>query len=337
MSYPIAYGGLQAGFQSENISEIINILAIASFTRDVFLVTARSYGSEKLYGNLLRQIPNKIKTITKVGIEFNPQNPFTPLSELEDQIRESSLLIPDLYCIGYHRIPPNATVREIRIYASILARLQKEGLFKKTIISEITANQLDEFHNSLMDNNSKLDFIEIAYSPFARRAEFNGVIDTSRKYNITILAYTSILRGLLTPKLLDFFSGDKLIPGYDNLPDKNLTQIVSDYLNVSEIDRTIGYMQPNVFRGNIICVAKFILLAQNLRISPSKLSLSYIYAKNIIPVPGSTNPSRVEENMQIVSLTDKIIGLIDVITANFIGSPNPSSLLYLDNPALDYH
>jgi aryl-alcohol dehydrogenase-like predicted oxidoreductase len=323
-SNTFAYGGLRCG-----TLDICLLLADESKKREVFIVTARAYGLEAMYGAICG-ISNEIKCVTKVGINFDPSSPFTPIYLLESEIRQSSDLIPDLYACGYHRLPPNIDEHGIFRYAELLGMLQKEGLFKKTIISEPTASMMEDFHMSLTKVGSRLDFVEIAYSPFIRRAEKNNVLACAQLYGIRVFAYGVLLKGLLTTRVNEF------IDIIDTATDQDLVTTVCNSLGISELDRTVGYFHPSCFRNNLLAVMKFVDLAKWLHMQPSELCVAYIKKKGYIPIMGSCSLERTTVNMfSVKEINDAHVLIIDDITQYFVGTPNPTALGYLDNPLLD--
>ena len=326
----IGFGALQIAFAGQETFEAIVgalvVYAIKTGTRIPF-DTARVYGDcEKMLGAVLKAHSDwrqHLFIIVKVGIEFNEQTPYhLTRAELEIMIQESleHIGIPQADCIMLHRLPRNHPN-----FAEALETLQAaktKGQCASIGLSEISADTI---------LNSNVDWIEIAYSPFVRTADLNGVNAAAKSKNIKILTYTSVLRGLLNAKILDFVEGGKLKCEFAALAPTAFQAKVFENLAINPFEHSVGYYAPDVLPKNIVIVAGFIQFCDEHRWDPTQVCLAYNVAKGFIPIPGTTKIANLDKNMAAAQLklsADDILR-IDAITADFRGDPNPASLAYL--------
>ncbi len=331
--FSVGYGSLQAGNNPDNLEKVLSglgKLASESKGKKIFLDTARAYGDgESNIGLFFQQHPEMRKHFficTKVGITFDPDCPYvSDPSLIREQCDESlnRLNLDETDVILLHRIDPDLSKETASLLYSELVQFQQKGRTRFIGVSECRADLLD-----FLSQRHGVDYFECVYSPFSRRAEFNGIIDVVKKHAIRLVAYSSILRGFLNPVLLD-------LPNADQLSDGELRESIFELLNLNEFEQSVGYYDPDKIRRNLNCVIGFMSLAKQLNMSPVDLSLAYVVTKGFIPIPGSMNPSRAVSNVVTPKLLDQqIMDRIDSITEGFSGNPNPALLDFLDDKVL---
>lgn len=331
--FPVGCGSLQAGNNPDMLEKVLSSLgklANESNGKKIFLDTARAYGDgESNIGRFFQQHPEMREHFlicTKVGITFDPDCPYvSDPSLIRDQCDESldRLNLDQVDVILLHRIDPNLSLEDASLLYNELIKFQQEGKARFIGVSECRADLLD-----FLAQKHGVKYFECAYSPFSRRAEFNGITDVVKKHAIQLVAYSSILRGFLNPVLLD-------LPDIEQLPVTELRERIFELLNLSEFEQSVGYYDLDKIRRNLNCVTDFISLANKLGMSPVDLSLAYVVTKGFIPIPGSMNPSRAVSNVATSQLLDQeTMKLIDSITEGFSGNPNPALLDFLDDKVL---
>lgn len=324
----IGFGALQIALSGsqESFEALVGAIvahAIKTGTKVPF-DTARVYGDcEKMLGAVFKAHPDwrqHLFIIVKVGIEFNEHHPYhLTRAELESMIGESleRVGLPKVDCIMLHRLPrqhPNFAEA-----LETLAAAKTKGQCDLIGLSEVSAETILQ---------STIDWIEIAYSPFVRTADLNGVVVAAKKKGIKILTYTSVLRGLLNDKVLDFVADGKL---KTEIGPSALQQKVFETLGINPYEQTVGYYAPEVLPKNIEVIASFLQFCKSRSWDPCQVCLAYNVAKGFVPIPGTTKPENFQKNMeaQQIKLTSDDILLIDAMTASFKGDPNPSALAYL--------
>ncbi|EMC97208.1 hypothetical protein BAUCODRAFT_121708 [Baudoinia panamericana UAMH 10762] len=227
----------------------------------------------------------------------------------------SRLGLPHIDLYYAHRLdgktPVEKTVAEMK-------KLKQEGKIKYIGLSECSSESLRR-----ASKIAHIDAVQIEYSPFSLDIESEQIslMKTCRELGTAIVAYSPIGRGMLggtirSPK--DFEEGDfrKFAPRFseENFP-KNL-QLVDQ---IAEI-------------------------AKKKNVTPSQLTLAWLLAQgdDIFPIPGTTNLSRLEENL--ASLKIKLTAEEEheirkaCEAAEVHGGRYPegfASALFADTPALD--
>lgn len=78
--------------------------------------------------------------------------------------------------------------------------------------------------------------------------------------------------------------------------------------------------QPEAMRKNMALVDALKTLADDKDVTPAQLALSWVLAQRpwIVPIPGTTKPHRLDENIKAteVSLTDEDLRIIDTAASS---------------------
>ncbi|KAK3055341.1 hypothetical protein LTR09_003894 [Extremus antarcticus] len=291
---------------------------------ELFWDSADVYGdSEELLGNWFKQNPGKREEIflaTKFANKALPDggreidsSPEYCRSSVEKSLKRLGLPFVDLYYV--HRLDNKTPIEKTM---EVLKQLKHEGKIKYIGLSECSEDSLRRACKV-----AHVDAVQIEYSPFALDIEQPqiGVLKACRELGCAVVAYSPIGRGMLGGTIRspdDFEDGDfrKYAPRFsaENFP-KNL-QLVD---KITEIAKKKG------------CTA-------------SQLTLAWILAQgdDFFPIPGTTNPQRLEENIGSlkVSLTSQEEKEIRKAceAAEVHGSRYPEAMakaLFADTPALN--
>ena len=163
-----------------------------------FYDTAEFYGNgkvETLLGKFIKESNQRVVVASK----FPPfRNRFLKrdlITSLQNGLKRMQLDRFDLYQTHFHfRFVP------IRIWMSALADAIEQGLTKAVGTANYSAQQLHIAHDLLEKRKIPLASTQSEYSLLHRHPEHNGVIDTCKKFGITMLAYSPLAMGLLTGK-----------------------------------------------------------------------------------------------------------------------------------------
>lgn len=325
----IGYGALQLAFTDSNtFTELIKALVIEaqSANKKIIIDTARVYGDcEKLLGEVLKKNPGYrqwLFIIVKVGIMFDEKAPYClTKDELNTHVTESleKLGLSNVDCIMLHRLPRNH-----KNFDEAITTLKsfKDEKCQYIGLSEVSAE-------TILSTN--VDFVEIAYSPFSRVAEVNGVLEAARKTNCIVVTYTSVARGFLNGRVDEFVGDGVLKKEFRELTDAEFQKIIFEKLQINSFEQSIGYYEQNVLKKNIEVIANFIAFCQQKQSDPFQVCLAYNVAKGYIPIPGTTKIANLKNNISAINvkLDDNDLMMIDDITCEFKGDPNPNLLSYL--------
>ena len=234
--------------------------------------------SEDLLGNWFKQNPGKRDNIflaTKFANlrdeQGNPKVDSSPeycRKACEKSLRRLGVPHIDLYYA--HRLdgktPVEKTVEEMK-------KLKQEGKIKHIGLSECSAESLRRACKV-----EHIDAVQIEYSPFSLDIESDqiGLLKACRELGCAVVAYSPIGRGMLGGTIRspsDFEEGDfrKFAPRFS---------------------------EEN-FPKNLKLVDQITEIAKKKDATASQLTLAWILAQgdDFFPIPGTTNPQRLDENL----------------------------------------
>lgn len=234
-------------------------------------------------------------------------------SACEKSLKRLGLPSVDLYYV--HRFDGKTPVEKTM---EAMKQLKDEGKIKYIGVSECSADTLRRACKVV-----HVDAVQIEYSPFALEIESDeiAILKACRELGCAVIAYSPIGRGMLGGQIKspnDFEEGDfrKMAPRFsaENFP-KNLELV--DRINE---------------------------IAKKKNCTPSQLTLAWILAQgdDFFPIPGTTNPQRLEENLGAlkIKLTKEEEHEIRKACQNatIVGGRYPeamASALYADTPPLN--
>ena len=180
-------------------------------------------------------------------------------------------------------VPMQETFGEMQKYID-------EGKLGGISLSEVRAETIHEAVKI-----TKVVSVEVELSLFSTEVLDNGVAAACAQYNIPLVAYSPMCRGMLTGQV------------------KTLDDIPQD-----DMRRHFPRFQPENFEHNIALLHRVEELAKKKGCTPGQFALGWVrtLAKRpgmptIIPIPGATTADRVNENSKLVELTDEEMGIVD--------------------------
>ncbi|MBS1154746.1 MAG: Aldo/keto reductase [Proteobacteria bacterium] len=254
----------------------------AAFDRGVnYFDTAEAYGpfiNEELVGEALAPIRNRVVIGTKFGfdIDYATGRRTGGLNSRPDHIRrvvEASLkrLRTDRIDLLYqHRVDPKVPIEDV---AGTVSDLVREGKVLNFGMSEPGMQTLRRAHAI-----QPVVAVQNEYSLITRDPE-DGVLATCEELGIGLVAWSPLGIGLLTGTIGPDARFDG--PGY------------TDYR------RTNPRFLPENLPANMAMVAFVRDWARRKNTTSAQLSLAWLLAQKpwIVPIPGTTNPRHLEENL----------------------------------------
>lgn len=258
------------------------------FTREAmekgatFLDTAEVYGpytSEEILGEALEGIRERVVIATKFGFDIqNGQSvgldsrPETIRKAVEGSLRRLKTDHIDL--LYQHRADPKVPIEEV---AGEVSRLVEEGKVLHWGMSEVSVRTIRKAHAIL-----PLTAVQNEYSLWMRDAE-KEYIPVLEELGIGLVCFSPLGRGYLTGKI-----------SYDTRFDKE--------------DVRAGmprFEEPSALEANRKIVEFAQRCAQKKGCTPAQFALAWIRAQKpwIVPIPGTTKESRLEENLKADSIT----------------------------------
>lgn len=244
--------------------------------------TAIIYGpltNERLAGEALAAFRDRICVTTKFGHEVidgkatgrQDSRPATIRRYCEESLRRLRIdCIPLFY---QHRFDPQVPIEEV---AGTLGDLIREGKVRRWGLCEVSAEIIRKAHAV-----QPLTAIQSEYHLMHRAVEENGVLDTCRELGIGFVPYSPLNRGFLGGCINEYTAFD---PNNDNRP-------------------TLPRFQPEAIRANLRIVNVLQEFGRTRGMTSAQVALGWLLQKApwIVPIPGTTKLSHLEENLRTLS------------------------------------
>ena len=244
--------------------------------------TAIIYGpltNERLAGEALAAFRDRICVTTKFGHEVidgkatgrQDSRPATIRRYCEESLRRLRIdCIPLFY---QHRFDPQVPIEEV---AGTLGDLIREGKVRCWGLCEVCAETIRKAHAV-----QPLTAIQSEYHLMHRAVEENGVLDTCRELGIGFVPYSPLNRGFLGGCINEYTAFD---PNNDNRP-------------------TLPRFQPEAIRANLRIVNVLQEFGRTRGMTSAQVALGWLLQKApwIVPIPGTTKLSHLEENLRTLS------------------------------------
>lgn len=241
--------------------------------------TAIIYGpltNENLAGEALAEFKGKINVTTKFGHEVingkgtgrQDSRSATIRKYCEDSLRRLRLeTLPMFY---QHRADPNVPAEEV---AQTITDLMKEGKVQHWGMCEVSVDTIRRAHSVC-----PLTAIQSEYHLMHRDVETNGVLDVCRELGIGFVPYSPINRGFLGGCINEYTVFD---PTNDNR-------------------QTLPRFQPEAIRANMRIVNVLQQFGRTRGMTSTQVALGWLLQKApwIVPIPGTTKLSHLEENLR---------------------------------------
>ena len=247
------------------------------------LDTADCYGphtNEQLVGRAVAGRRDTVTIATKFGFKRDPDGTWRGLSGRPEYVHEAcdaslgrlGIEYVDLY--QQHCLDPDVPIEET---VGAVGELVKAGKVRYVGLSEKTGpDDIERAHRAF-----PVTSIQNEYSLWSREPE-DGVLDATHRLGIGFLAYSPLSRGFLT--------GSIRAPE-DFGPD--------DYR------RTLPRFQGENFQKNLDLVEMVEKLAAKRDTTAAQLALAWLLnqADNVVPIPGTSSATHLEENLGAVGMS----------------------------------
>ena len=280
-----------------------------------FLDTAEVYGphtNEELVGRAIAGRREQFEIATKFGFVINPDAPSGRATDgTPENVRracEGSLkrLGVDRIDLFYqHRVDPNVPIEET---VGAMAELVRAGKVRFLGLSEASAETIRRGHAT-----HPITAVQSEYSLWTRDPE-DEVLATLRELGIGLVAYSPLGRGFLTGQ----------IRSLEDLPEDDWR-------------RSNPRFQEDALQDNLQLADRVTELANERGVGPAQLALAWVLAKgdDIIPIPGTKSPQRLEENAAAADVTlsaEEVEQLDNAISRDAVhGSRYPEKMMALLN------
>jgi aryl-alcohol dehydrogenase-like predicted oxidoreductase len=278
-----------------------------------FLDTAEVYGpytNERLVGAAIAGHRDQFEIATKFGFVINPEAPSDRTTDgspenvhraCEDSLERLGVDHIDLFY--QHRVDPNVPIEET---VGAMAALVQAGKVRYLGLSEASAQTIRRAHAT-----HPITAVQSEYSLWTRDPE-DEVLVTLREFGIGLVAYSPLGRGFLTGQI-------RLL---DDLPQDDWR-------------RSNPRFEEQALRENLELADRVTELAARRSVTPAQLALAWVLAKgeDIVPIPGTKSPRRLEENAAAVDVAlsaDELQELDDAISPDAVrGGRYPEAMMAL--------
>ena len=258
--------------------EMISLLRGAVEHGVTFFDTAEVYGpfiNEELVGEALAPYRGRVVIATKFGFELDPKGgpKWVGLNSRPQHIKEVAegslkrLKVDALDLFYQHRVDPNVPIEEV---AGAVKELIKEGKVKHFGLSEAAAETIRRAHAV-----QPVTAVQSEYSLWWRRPE-EEVLLTLEELGIGFVPYSPLGRGFLTGKI-----------------DENTRFDSSDFRS------GLPRFTPEALKANKALTDLLGEIARRKNATPAQIALAWLLAQKpwIVPIPGTTKLTRLEENI----------------------------------------
>jgi aryl-alcohol dehydrogenase-like predicted oxidoreductase len=257
--------------------EMISLIHTAVERGVTFFDTAEVYGpftNEELVGEALAPFRRQVVTATKFGWKIDPkaERGLAGLDSRPEHIKEvaeASLkrLKTDVIDLFYqHRVDPNVPIEDV---AGAVKDLILQGKVKHFGLSEAGAKTIRRAHAV-----QPVAAVQSEYSLWYRNPE-KEVLPTLEELGIGFVPYSPLGKGFLTGRI-----------------NENTTFDSSDFRN------QIPRFTPEARKANQALVELLEKIAKRKKATPAQIALAWLLAQQpwIVPIPGTTKLSRLDEN-----------------------------------------
>lgn len=277
MSMTSAYG------PAADKDEMIQLMRSAHDKGITFFDTAEAYGpfaNEELVGEALEPIREQVVIATKFGFDIDPQTgkrgpgtnsrPGHIKAAAEACLKRLRTDHIDLFY--QHRVDPNVPIEEV---AGAVKELIAEGKVRHFGLSEAGVGTIRKAHAV-----QPVTALQSEYSLFWRGPE-DDVLPALEELGIGFVPFSPLGAGFLTGQI-----------------NENTKFDPSDFRNL------VPRFSPEARKANMVLVHAVQAAAQRKGATPAQIALAWLLEQKpwIVPIPGTTKISRMEENLGAVSI-----------------------------------
>jgi len=258
--------------------EMIALLRAAVERGVTFFDTAEVYGpftNEELLGEALSPLREQVVIATKFGFNLNPDGSpgWQGLNSRPERIRQVAddslkrLKIDAIDLFYQHRVDLDVPIEDV---AGAVKDLIHAGKVKHFGLSEAAAKTIRRAHAV-----QPVTAVQSEYSLWTRGIEAE-VLPTLAELGIGLVPYSPLGKGFLTGKM-----------------DENTTFAGNDFRS------TLPRFTPEALKANQALVDLLGKIGKKKQATPAQVALAWLLAQKpwIVPIPGTTKLSRLEENI----------------------------------------
>jgi aryl-alcohol dehydrogenase-like predicted oxidoreductase len=260
--------------------EMIALIRKAVERGVTFFDTAELYGpytNEELVGDGLAPFRGQVVIATKFGIKMDPSGqqvqdsrPQGIKQSVEGSLKRLKVDAIDLYY--QHRVDPDVPIEDV---AGTVKDLIHEGKVKHFGLSEPGVKTIRRAHAV-----QPVTAVQSEYSLWWRRPK-EELLPALEELGIGLVPFSPLGRGFLTGKI-----------------NEKTEFVKTDFRNI------VPRFTPEARKANQALVDLLRTIAERKKATPAQIALAWLLAQKpwIVPIPGTTKLSRLEENIQAVTV-----------------------------------
>ncbi len=256
--------------------EMIAVMRSAVDLGVTFFDTAEVYGpftNEELVGKALSPIRKQVVIATKFGFQFDANGKQAGLNSRPEHIKEVAeaslkrLNIDAIDLFYQHRVDPNVPIEDV---AGAVKELIQAGKVRHFGLSEAGVQVIRRAHAV-----QPVTALQSEYSLWWREPEAE-IMPTLEELGIGFVPFSPLGKGFLTGKI-----------------DESTTFDSTDFRN------TVPRFAPEARKANRALVDLLGSIANRKKATPAQIALAWLLAQRpwIVPIPGTTNLHRLQENV----------------------------------------
>ncbi|MGW4142038.1 aldo/keto reductase [Streptomyces mirabilis] len=298
MGMSAAYGPTDADEARATLERALELAVTLFDTADVYGLGE----NEKFISPFVRAHRDEVVLATKFGIFRDPADPTkrtirndTPYIRraVEGSLRRLDVEVIDLYYM--HRRDVNIPIEET---VAAMAELVREGKVKHLGLSEVTGGELRAAHAV-----HPIAAVQSEWSLFSRDIEA-GVVPAVRELGVALVPYSPLGRGFLTGSFVH-----------------------AEDLTSDDFRRTMPRFTGDNAAANAALLEPVRAVAEAHGASPGQIALAWVQQQAsslglpVVPIPGTTRRSRVEENTAAtrIVLTEDELAVLEPIASKVAG------------------
>jgi aryl-alcohol dehydrogenase-like predicted oxidoreductase len=241
-----------------------------------FFDTAEAYGpftNEELVGEALAPFRGQVVIATKFGFKFSAQGGQSGLDSRPEHIKEVAeaslrrLKVDAIDLFYQHRVDTSVPIEDV---AGTVKELIQQGKVKHFGLSEAGVKTIRRAHAV-----QPITALQSEYSLWWRRPE-EEVLPTLEELGIGFVPFSPLGKGFLTGKI-----------------DEKTTFAKSDFRNI------VPRFTPENRKANQSLLDLLGTIAERKKATSAQIALAWLLAQKpwIVPIPGTTKPNRLDENI----------------------------------------
>jgi len=271
--------------------EMIALIRAAVERGVTFFDTAEVYGpfvNEELVGEALAPVRHQVVIATKFGFHFDAAGNRAGVDSQPDHIKQAvegslkRLKIDTIDLLYQHRVDPAVPIEDV---AGAVKELIQAGKVKHFGMSEAAAKTIRRAHAV-----QPVTALQSEYSLWYRTPE-QEIIPMLEELGIGFVPFSPLGKGFLTGKITE-----------------STAFVSTDFRNI------IPRFTPEARRANQALVDLLAAIGQKKGATPAQIALAWLLAQKtwMVPIPGTTKLSRVEENNGALALELTAADLLEI-------------------------